>query len=164
MNLITVNLRELALKDLHVEGELSAAELQMDGIDELIRVSGPVCYDFHASLDEENLLLSGSLSTVLECECGRCLRKFTLPVEIGDWHCLVPLEGEDKVEVINDTVDLTPFVREDTLIEFPLHPQCGEECPGLKVPPPNEAGAAGAKKETAGAKSPWDGLDKLKLD
>ena len=41
-------------------------------------------------------------------------------------------EGEDRVAVDNDCVDLTPYLREDILLEFPQHPLCKPECRGLK--------------------------------
>jgi uncharacterized metal-binding protein YceD (DUF177 family) len=44
----------------------------------------------------------------------------------------LPLEGEDKVPVDNDCVDLTPFVREDILLEFPQHPLCKPDCGGIE--------------------------------
>jgi len=39
----------------------------------------------------------------------------------------LPLEGEEKTPVDNDCVDLTPFAREDMLLEFPQHPVCEPE-------------------------------------
>ena len=70
----------------------------------------------------------------------------------------LPLEGDDKVSVNNDCVDLTPFVREDMLIEFPQHPLCKPECAGLiKKTKVHKAGME--EKEP----SPWTELDKLKL-
>ena len=49
-------------------------------------------------------------------------------VGIATWTLHLPLEGEDKVTVENDCVDLTPFVREDILLEFPQHPLCKPDC------------------------------------
>jgi uncharacterized protein len=71
----------------------------------------------------------------------------------------LPLEGEDKVSVENDCVDLTPFVREDMLLEFPQHPLCKPECAGLKPKKKAQPNAVADKD----APSPWGELDKLKL-
>jgi len=64
------------------------------------------------------------------------------------------------VAIDNDCVDLTPFVREDMLLEFPQHPVCQPECAGLKKK--TKARTAGGK-EAAAKTSVWTELDKLKL-
>jgi len=61
-------------------------------------------------------------------------------------------------------VDLTPFAREDILLEFPQHPLCDPECSGL---PNSSVGKAkknsGAGKTEAGS-SAWAELNKLKFN
>jgi uncharacterized protein len=95
---------------------------------------------------------------VLDCECVRCLQPFEHEVILGNWALHLPLTGEDKVSVENDSIDLTPWVREDMLLEFPQHPLCKPECAGLKKKPRvREIGNDEAKP--AG----WAELDKLKL-
>ena len=101
----------------------------------------------------------GSLRLVLDCQCVRCLKPFTHELELKAWTCHLPLEGEDRVAVDNDCVDLTPFVREDMLLEFPQHPLCKPDCGGLKT-------KTGKARKTGGwklAPSAWAELDKLKL-
>ena len=95
------------------------------------------------------------------CECVRCLKPFRMPFTLEHWACHIPLEGEDKAEVIHDSVDLTPYLREDIFLAFPQHPVCKFDCRGLAVPKP-ETGRKVDPPE-AGA-SPWAALDKLKLD
>ena len=56
--------------------------------------------------------------------------KYPLGARALDGH--LPLEGEEAVSVVNDCVDLTPYVREDILLEFPQHPLCEPECRGLR--------------------------------
>jgi uncharacterized metal-binding protein YceD (DUF177 family) len=58
-------------------------------------------------------------------------------------------------------VDLTPFLREDILLELPQHPLCKPDCSGLKKPK-----AGKSKKNSPGAtadSSAWSELDKLKF-
>jgi uncharacterized metal-binding protein YceD (DUF177 family) len=69
------------------------------------------------------------------------------------------LEGEDKVSVENDCVDLTPFIREDILLDFPQHPLCKPECAGLKT----KSQAPKVKDAEKEASAVWAELDKLKL-
>jgi uncharacterized metal-binding protein YceD (DUF177 family) len=62
------------------------------------------------------------------------------------------------VAVANDCVDLTPFVREDMLLEFPRHPLCKPDCGGLKTK------TGKVRKNADGiAPSVWTELDKLEL-
>ena len=59
------------------------------------------------------------------------------------FHTSAGIEGLDaascrwkartQVAIENDCVDLTPFVREDILLEFPQHPLCKPDCGGLKT-------------------------------
>ena len=46
----------------------------------------------------------------------------------------MPLEGEEKANVINDLVDLTPYLREDIVLAFPQHPLCRPNAAGCKHP------------------------------
>ena len=66
-----------------------------------------------------------------------------------------------KVELINDSVDLTPYLREDIFLAFPQHPLCKSDCRGLAARKPETGRRVDSPQ--AGA-SPWAALDKLKLD
>lgn len=158
---LLVNLRHLAKHSLSLEGELPAAELDLDTRDEMIRVGPPLEYDFQVELMDRSLLLQGRLALTLDCECVRCLKKFQHRVELGHWACHVPLEGEEKAPVVSDCVDLTPYIREDILLELPQHPVCDRGCGGLQKP------KSGKKKHATGAtedkSSTWAKLDKLKF-
>jgi len=62
------------------------------------------------------------------------------------------------VAIDNDCVDLTPFLREDILLDFPQRPLCKPDCAGLK----NQA-ARPAEAVEQPAATVWAELDKLKL-
>jgi len=62
---------------------------------------------------------------------------------------------------VNDCADLTPFVREDMLLEFPRHPLCRPDCSGLEKAKPGKTKNTGGKDDVA--PSAWAELDKLKL-
>ena len=110
---LTFNLRHLDRKNLELAGKLSAEELDLDEVDELIKITEPIRYELVAERLSQSVLIRGQLLTTLACQCVRCLRPFTQRVELNDWTCDLPLEGEDKVVVTNDLIDLTPIVRED---------------------------------------------------
>jgi len=155
---LKINLRHLEEDAVHVKGELPVAELEFDVQDELIRLEKPLRYDLTVESLHDALLVQGSLKLVLDCECVRCLKPFAYKLVLADWALHLPLEGEDKVSISNDSVDLTPFVREDILLNFPQHPLCKPECAGLKK---NTARAALAEENPASLV--WAELDKLKL-
>lgn len=160
---VLINLRQLERNDLRLEGELPAVELDVEGVDELIHVEEPLRYAIDAQKLDQGILVQGNLKLTLECECVRCLKAFSLPLELGDWACHLPLEGEDKVVVANDCVDLTPYMREDILLEFPRHPLCKPECSGLPkkaIAKTKKTGGAGQTKENLSA---WAELNKLKF-
>lgn len=160
---LLVNLRHLEKGVRRSKGEIPAASLEVDGLDELVHTEGPLRYDIEVQKMEGSLLVRGDLSLKLRCECARCLKPFTRKLELEDWACHVPLEGDEKVAVTSDCVDLTPFIREDIVLELPQHPLCSSGCRGL----PKKA--SGKKRVPAGAgrnetnKSAWSELNKLKF-
>jgi uncharacterized protein len=155
---LSVNLRHLDEHELHLKGELPVAELDFGVADEMMRLERPLCYDLTVEQLHDSLLVQGSLKLTLDCECVRCLKPFAHTLALENWALHLPLEGEDKVSVNNDCVDLTPFVREDMLLEFPQHPLCKPECAGLKKKTKvHKAGVEEVKP------SPWTKLGKLKL-
>ena len=158
---LTVNLRQLDDRNLELRGELSLAELDFDVNDEMIRATRPLRYDLEVEKLDDSLLVRGSLRLPLECRCVRCLKDFEFALALDAWTQYLPLAGEDAVPVKNDSVDLTPWVREDILLEFPQHPLCKPDCVGLKK------ASVGKAPETAGRDesmpSTWAELNKLKL-
>ena len=160
---LTVNLRHLEAHNVRLEGELPAEELDIDTRDEAIRVTQPLEYDLEVQKLDQGILIQGRLGLMLECRCVRCLKPFQHELKLKDWTCHLPLEGEERVAVVNDLVDLTPFVREDILLSLPQHPLCEPECRGL---PRSSVGSGKRANDTgeAEAGSPaWAELNKLKF-
>ena len=137
---LLVNLRHLANQNLSVKGELPVADLDLEISDQMIHLESPLQHDFEVQKLDQSLLLHGRLSLVLDCQCVRCLKPFRHPVILADWTCYVPLQGDESAPVSNDCVDLTPYIREDILLELPQHPLCNPKCRGLE-----KAGVIGAE-------------------
>ncbi len=149
---LKVNLRHLAAHELHLEGDLPVADLDFGMADEMIRAEKPLHYDVRVEAVAHGILAQGRLKLTLDCQCVRCLKSFEKTIELPDWTLHLPLEGEEKAAVDNDCVDLTPYVREDMLLEFPQHPRCSADCAGLSKKRRNEAEPR---------PSTWKDLDKL---
>jgi uncharacterized protein len=160
MSLI-VNLRHLEEHEVLLRGELSAAELDLDSRDEMIQVTQPLRHELEVQLLEGSLLVRGRLRLTLACQCVRCLQPFPYELELNPWTLHVPLEGEESAPVTDDGVDLTPYVREDMLLEFPRHPLCRPDCRGLEKMKTGQAQKTGGPDELP--PSAWAELDKLKL-
>jgi uncharacterized protein len=158
---LVVNLRHLEEHDVILRGELPVDELDLDTRDEMIRVMRPLRHEFEVQMLDRSLLLHGWLRLTLECRCVRCLKPFEHELELNPWTCHLPLEGEEQVPVVNDCADLTPYVREDMLLELPQHPLCNPDCRGLEKIKTGKAQNTGGKDELI--PSAWTELDKLKL-
>jgi len=156
---LTFNIRHLEKNELHLEGELPVADLELNLHDELVHPSDVLEYDLQVEQIDAAALVQGDLRLDIEYECARCLKRFRRPLELHDWACHLPLTGEDAVEMQSDSVNLTPYIREDILLALPQHPLCEAECSGLKVPASVKEPGESSEK----APSAWDELDKLKL-
>jgi len=156
---IKINLRQLEEHGLRLEGELPLAELDLGVADELIHLNHPLKYKLQVEQLHDSILVTGSLRLPLDCECGRCLKAYKDELALRDWALHLPLEGEDKVSIKDDSIDLTPFVREDMLLEFPQHPLCKPDCSGLK----KKKSAPLTVADEEPPPDPWAELNKLKL-
>jgi uncharacterized metal-binding protein YceD (DUF177 family) len=151
---LKVNLRHLEAHDLHLQGELPAADLDFGLADEMVRAEKPIQYDLQIEEIVNGILAQGRLKLTLDCQCVRCLKSFQETIELPHWTLHLPLEGDEKVAVDNDCVDLTPFLREDMLLEFPQHPLCKPDCAGLSKK---------QRKQAESGPSAWNELDKLNI-
>lgn len=160
---LTFNLRHILKKNLQLQGELDTAELELAGMDELVAIGPVVAYDLCVERLSQSVLVRGELRFELNCHCARCLQPFRNDVHLADWTCNLPLEGEDRVPVDNDSVDLTPLIREDILLAFPQHPLCRTECGGLLNAPQAKSQPVVRVKPSGEDLSAWAVLNKLKL-
>ena len=160
---LTFNLRHIERKDLHLAGELPTAALELEAVDELVKVGETLHYDLTVERLSQSVLVRGQLRFTFHCECARCLKAFVETVALEDWTCDLPFEGEERVKVDNDSVDLTPFVREDILLAFPQHPLCRTECSGLLKGPHQDSQPASGAYQSGDVSPAWAVLDKLKL-
>jgi DUF177 domain-containing protein len=158
--MLLVNLRHLEAHEIHLQGELSVKELDLDVRDEMIRAEKPLRHDLQIEKLHDSILILGKLELILDCQCVRCLKSFQKKLKLEHWALHLPLAGDEKVSIDNDCVDLTPFVREDILLEFPQHPLCKPDCRGLEKISTGKAKAAGENKIISSA---WVELNKLKL-
>ena len=145
-----VHLKQIPTQGLHLEGEEECPiqELESEGI----RCAGRLHYAIDVGVAGGGLWANGSLSQPVELRCVSCLENFVHEIRVPAFAVHTELHGPE-------TVDLTPFVREDILLNLPAHPHCdrdgGQVCKGKQVET--------AEQETK-RRSDWSALDKLKLN
>ena len=92
---------------------------------------------------DRGILVMGEIQTAVNCECSRCLAKFTLPIEFTvedeylptiDVNTGLPVgKPEDESLVIDEhhILDLGETVRQYAIIQMPMKPLCREACAGI---------------------------------
>jgi uncharacterized metal-binding protein YceD (DUF177 family) len=136
----------------HYEGEIPGEILGLN--DERTRPTGPIRYALDVGTSDGGLWARGSVTAEVECECVRCLEKFRQVLSVPDFACQVELEGRDAV-------DLTEYLREDTLLALPAHPHCDWD--GKRVCKANFATDQSAVEPLDEREDVWKELDNLKL-
>ena len=158
---LLLNLDKIESGSLNLIGEISLLDLEMETLDELIKPDGPLVYNINVKQNNESLILKGSLKMLLKCECSRCLKIFELQINQKSWNCKISLKGEDSLEINHGTVDLTPYLREDTFLAFPQHPLCESRCEGINQVSNDDENVPLSEPSN---KNIWVELDKLNLD
>lgn len=164
--MITFSAALLDKQDIPLEGSEPPEFLEME--DDLVFIAEtPVTYKLTAHKVSNGALITGSASTRLSGACGRCLAPAEIELATGDLQLFVEFENEEIVDISED-------IRAELLINLPANLLCSDDCAGLcpvcgcnlnetvcsceleKEPFEDE--------KTSGEPSPWDALDKLKLD
>jgi uncharacterized metal-binding protein YceD (DUF177 family) len=153
---VKIHLKQIPAQGLHLEGEEDCPipELEADGT----RCTGPLRYKIDVGLSGHALWANGSLAQPVEVNCVSCLEKFPYEIKAPAFAVHLELEGPE-------TVDLTPLIREDILLNVPAYPHCDREggricnSPTAKADQEAEAIAAERKRQ-----ADWAALDKLKVE
>ncbi len=161
-----LSLKHLEKKDVVMEGNATAEDLDLGDVrDDLVKIKEPIQFKLTATRLQESILVEGRVEMVLDCCCARCLEPFTKRMELDPWTSLIVMEGEEGAVVRDDSVDLTPYLREDIVLMLPQHPLCKPECRGLPVATIKTTDSAGlaCQDEKLTTTSAWLALDQLKL-
>ncbi len=163
--MITFSVGLLEKQDIPLQGSEAPEFLELDG-DLIFNAASPVEYDLVVHKVSDGALITGHAQTVLNGACGRCLQPTEITLSTGELQLFVELGSEEIVDVTED-------IRAELLINLPANLLCSDDCAGL-------CPVCGANKNTTdcgcvieeedfetpadGEPSPWDALDKLKLD
>jgi uncharacterized protein len=123
----------------------------------------PVTLDGRILKDRDRFRLIGTVSTVLELSCSRCLEPFRLPVNAAfDVRYLPQSENtgdereveEDDLSVSfyrDESIDLGQVLDEQFYLAMPMKPLCRDHCKGLCP-----SCGANMNVETCGCQARWD--------
>ncbi len=81
----------------------------------------------------EGILVQGTLDTAVEGECRRCLEVLPLPLQltIEELFSTNP-DSSTEFKIGEDAIlDLTPLLREESIVSTPFAPLCKPDCAGL---------------------------------
>ncbi len=115
---------------------------------------------------ERGVTVSGTLSFGWEGECRRCLEAVAGTAEVDVMEIFqvdAPPDTDDISELVGDTVDLGPVVRDAVLAALPLAPLCRDDCAG---PDPDRYPTVNESDLELPAPTPdprWAVLDELDL-
>jgi uncharacterized metal-binding protein YceD (DUF177 family) len=137
---------------LELKEEMAADVLGLDPT--TARAEQPIQVELTVQKDEENFLATGWATTSLSLVCGRCAVWMPWPIRAKVEHLF---EAPHP-----NSIDLTPLIREDILLELPLNAVCrlgaDGRCPvtgEIYQPHPETSG-------TLAGEEVWEALSKIK--
>lgn len=129
------------------------SDITEDGLDlefeetlvlETLRLLSPAKAKLRIEKVSSEVLAKGRVSTSIELQCSRCLKKFSKAVEANVnvvYHPLEELKGEEKHEIKEDELDMgfykgeeldvQEIVTEQIILSVPMKPLCSESCKGI---------------------------------
>lgn len=149
-----IHLRQIPAEGKHVEGEEDCllGDLESQGI----RCAGPMRYSLNLGLSDGSLWANGQIGQRLEMTCVSCLEPFEHDLEVPAFAFHTELRGPE-------TIDISPFLREDLLLNLPAYPRCdrdgGRVCKGAKLARATPEPLTTEEKR----EHDWGELDKLNL-
>ena len=144
-----VHLKQIPPEGAHLEGEENCPinEYEVEGV----RCAGPLTYNIDVGVSDGALWANGSLQQPIELRCVSCLETFVHEIRVPAFVVHTDLRGPESI-------DLTPFMREDLLLNLPPHPHCDRD--GNRV---CKAKHIETREQTAKPEADWSALDGLKL-
>jgi len=149
---VKVHLRQISGDGFYLEGEEDCPIPEL--ADDAIVCAGALRYSLEVGISEGALWANGTLSQPVELTCVACLERFVHTIEVPEFALHTELPGPE-------TIDLTPFVREDILLNLPAYPRCDREGGRVCPAPHLERTQSGDGAEIR--KPDWSALDKLDL-
>lgn len=136
-----IHVREIPEEGLERGFSLEKGQLQW--AEEEPELASAVKVQLKAQRLRRNVQLTGQIGCQVTLVCSRCLKRFSLPLEIPFKRLFCPyparVEGEKELS-LDDTevsfyqgeeIDTAPVIEEELLLFLPFRPLCQENCQGL---------------------------------
>lgn len=157
--MLKIAVRQIDNEGIEFKGSATPEMIDLDkleDIDEDIEFKNIIEYQLHVSLVSGGILVAGTLNTIVQCICGRCLKKFGLHfTKIEVCHFYENFHGTE--------LNIAPELREDLLINLPMKFICSQECKGIEYKAEKNTGVKKRNESFDQENNPWKELDDLKL-
>jgi len=100
---------------------------------DLVRVlpGEPLAADLDFQRMSGGLLVTGTVTALVETTCHRCLDRSTHVTEIPVAARFLDDPDDEAYQLDPSELDLEQMLRDETLLGLPLLPVCGPDCPGV---------------------------------
>jgi uncharacterized protein len=150
-----INVKRIPVGGETLRGTDPGGIMELDEPD--VRFQSDVEYELLAQVQDNSLLVTGTLRTPATLRCSRCLRIFQQELWVRQFVFHERLAG-------GDFVDLTARIREDILLELPQRALCDARCRGLCPVCGQDLNEATCSCKPAAGSLRWQALDRIKLD
>ncbi len=117
-----IDVRNIPPEGLFREENIPPEEL--DPETELVSLSGPAAVKARIFRIGDILDINVAVSAVLELSCSRCLCDYSLPLAKA-------FRFDHRIESGEEEADLTPYIRDELMVDYPVKPLCNDNCKGL---------------------------------
>lgn len=117
-----IDVRNIPPEGLLKEENILPEELEPET--EIAALAGPVSVKARVFRIGDILDATVNISAVLEFRCSRCLSPYSVPLERA-FRC------DHRIEKGEEEADLTPYIRDELMLDYPIKPLCKDSCKGL---------------------------------
>lgn len=121
---ILIEVADIPFEGKVVAGEMSSAVLDIDD-EEFFKIGERFCYKLRIQVVSGEMIVSGTLEMNVSFRCSRCAEFFPAKVVEPEFNTV------REITENNESVDLTPDVREAILLAFSAYPVCRPDCKGV---------------------------------
>ena len=115
-------INQVPAEGLYLEEEIGSAELDLDTA--LIKFRAPLKLAARITRITNALTVDLNINAVIFADCSRCLSEFKWVLD-KDVRLSYLLDSSDVF------IDLTPSIREEIILDYPIKPLCSLNCKGL---------------------------------
>jgi len=152
-----IEVSKLDFEETRFKGEEPAEALDVGETDE-VRPAGPVRYDLKAAMVDGTVVVRGAVEADVTFLCARCAEPFRQTVRDNDFMAVVESPNKDE------SLDLTPDIRESIILAFPTIPICSKSCKGLCPRCGTNFNKGACKCPPPASDGQWQVLGNLRVD